>query len=321
MLVLHSTATNKCQVYAIDTSQPRLPIKFLVDFQYPRQWGLGFVASKSTLNAVGGELECNDKGLGKFPTDVQSCDLKDWRKKDSFRWESGPEFSGRKPSPVLVPLDGNIYAHARGTCHLTQSGCEADPQKNPFEVFRPGCGWEPLLDPPFTELYSKSCHPFFEISTVIDKKNYVGFEALRKEGHDPKKKELYSFDVASVSSEVNGWKHISLEDPSCDVRGRNLLKCNWKEGFMVCGMSEVANNLMFRCTRGFTSRDETDVEVFAWDLAAKLEETPAQVEPVVKVEKEKSTESYSATTLGKGNSNGFVRRLKSYFLGWECFPR
>lgn len=149
----------------------------------------------------------------------------------------------------------------------------------------------------------------------------MGFEALRKEGHDPKKKELYSFDVASVSSEVNGWKHISLEDPSCDVRGRNLLKCNWKEGFMVCGMSEVANNLMFRCTRGFTSRDETDVEVFAWDLAAKLEETPAQVEPVVKVEKEKSTESYSATTLGKGNSNGFVRRLKSYFLGWECFPR
>ncbi|KAF7128999.1 hypothetical protein RHSIM_Rhsim10G0086000 [Rhododendron simsii] len=78
-------------------------------------------------------------------------------------------------------------------CRLTQSGCEADPQKNPFEVFRPGCIWERLLDPPFAELYSKSCHPFFEISTV--------------------------------------------------------------------------------------------------DLAAKLEETPAQVEPVVKVEKEKSTES------------------------------
>ncbi|KAG5528268.1 hypothetical protein RHGRI_029069 [Rhododendron griersonianum] len=203
VLVLHSTATNKCQVYAIDTSQPRLPIKFLVDFQYPIQWGLGFVASKSTLYAVRGELECNDKGLGKFPTDFQSCDLKDWRK-DSFRWESGLEFSGRKPSPVLVPLDGNIYALARGTCHLTQSGWEADPQKNPFEVFRPGCGWEPLLDPPFAELYSKSCHPFFEISTVIDKKNYVGFEALRKEGHDPKRRSftLLTWPVCPVRSTV-----------------------------------------------------------------------------------------------------------------------
>ncbi|KAI8534703.1 hypothetical protein RHMOL_Rhmol10G0117100 [Rhododendron molle] len=106
---------------------------------------------------------------------------------------------------------------AKPVCRLTQSGCKADPQKNPFEVFRPGCVWERPLDPPFAELYSKSCHPFFEISTV-------------------------------------------------------------------------ANNLMFRCTRGFTSGDETDVEVFAWDLAAKLEETPAQVEPVVKVEKEKSTD-------------------------------
>lgn len=144
----------------------------------------------------------------------------------------------------------------------------------------------------------------------------MGFEALRKERHDPKKKELYSFDVASVSSEVNGWKNISLEVPSCDVRGRNLLKCNWKEGLMFCGMSEVANNLMFRCTRGFTSGDETDVEVFAWDLAAKLEETPAQVEPVVKVEKEKSTESYSATTLGKGNSNGLVR-LDPKAISWD----
>ncbi|KAG5528264.1 hypothetical protein RHGRI_029066 [Rhododendron griersonianum] len=42
-----------------------------------------------------------------------------------------------------------------------------------------------------------------------------------------------------------------------------------------------------------TSRDETDVEVFACDLAAKLEETPAQVEPVVKVEKEKMAKSRS----------------------------
>ncbi|KAG5528269.1 hypothetical protein RHGRI_029070 [Rhododendron griersonianum] len=65
-----------------------------------------------------------------------------------------------------------------------------------------------------------------------------------------------------------------------------------------------------------TSRDETDVEVFACDLAAKLEETPAQVEPVVKVEKEKSTESYSATTLGKGNSNGFVR-LDLKAISWD----
>ncbi|KAG5528261.1 hypothetical protein RHGRI_029063 [Rhododendron griersonianum] len=106
---------------------------------------------------------------------------------------------------------------AKPVCRLTQSGCEADPQKNLFEVFPPGCD---------------------------------------------------------------------------------------------------ANNLMFRCTRGFTSGDETDVEVFAWDLAAKLEETPAQVEPVVKLEKEKSTESYSATTLGKGNSNGLVR-LDPKAISWD----